>query len=72
MWYYYPCGECGRPISVYDNEPNAETDVEPKLQAAIKDHYTQYHGAGKLLYTDDELFYEVRNNKKSSQEEPTW
>jgi hypothetical protein len=72
MWFYYPCPACGRPISLFDNEPNSETDVEPKLQAAVKEHYIAMHGIDKLLLTDDELFYEMRNNKKSSETEPTY
>ncbi len=72
MWFYYPCSECGRPVSVYDNEPSAEWDVLPKLTRAVKDHYNSMHGAGKLLLTDSELDYELKNNKKTSETEPTW
>lgn len=72
MWYSYPCPICGRPIGVFDNEPNPEYDVVPKLTQSVKDHVTQMHGEGKLLLTDDELDYELRNNKQSSTEEPTW
>jgi len=72
MWYFYPCPKCGRPVSVFDNESSAEYDVEPKLIQAIKDHYNSGHNAEDLLLTDSELQYEVRNNKQSSESEPSW
>ena len=72
MWFYYPCPKCGRPISVFDNEPNSGYDAEPKIIQALKDHYNSGHTPEDLLLTDDELQYEVRNNKKSSETEPSY
>lgn len=72
MWYFYPCPACGRPISVFDNEPDPEYDVVPKLIQAVKDHYTAEHGIDKLLFTDDELLYEVKSKKQTSTDQPTW
>lgn len=72
MWYFYPCPKCAQPISVYDNEPDASYDVVEPLEQAIKDHYTKEHEPNDLLLTDEELEYEIKNNKQSSPTEPTW
>jgi hypothetical protein len=70
MWFYYNCPECQRPISTYDTQDNEY--IYPKIMQETKEHYVQNHGMDKLLLTDDELLYDIKSKKLTSEAEPTW
>ena len=68
MYYYYPCPKCGIPISEYEDDEEAEWDVQQKLTDATKDHFQKFHFPQDLIWTDNELKNMVKEGVQQSGE----
>ena len=69
MYYIYACPKCAH--SIYEwRDSDDEYKEELNLAPLVKDHYKQWHNEGDLLWTDDELNYDIKEKMTKSETKP--